>query len=441
MKRAACWVVLGLALLGLSSLVVQRPGDMPASRRIPAAAATQAAEALPREAAPVLAATEAAEQDAPVAAASAAPAVVDPPQAAPADVDPLPFPGSHVDPKRITALHGTAPLNAKHPHVASAIAVQERNTASIMANPAVVGTAVGLNDEGQVAIVIMTKTEASGLPTILENTPVVVWNSGDVFARNHPDQDAANAQDRAKERAKSSGGKPGSTPLSQSRFKHPVPIGVSTSLPTVYTYPYITAGTLGCRVKIGSAVYALSNNHVFANESTVDPGAIVLQPGTLDGGTDADFYGSLWAASTIVFTTSASNKVDAAIALSDPDSLGNATPTGGYGTPSSTSVPDDLVPLGVPVTKYGRTTGQTSALVSGLNATVSVQYDAGVARFVGQVVIGSRSFSAAGDSGSLIVQSADHQAVGLLFAGSRTTTFANPIGAVLDTFGVTIDGH
>ena len=31
--------------------------------------------------------------------------------------------------------------------------------------------------------------------------------------------------------------------------------------------------------------------------------------------------------------------------------------------------------------------------------------------------------------------------VGLLFAGSSTTTLANPIDVVLDRFGVTIDGQ
>lgn len=358
------------------------------------------------------------------------------PQAAPEEPA---FPGTHVDPKVLRALHGDEPLNAKHPHVAAAIKVQERYTNWLMAQPAVVGTAVGLNNEGRVAIVVLTRSSSTDLPVVLEQIPVVSWTSGDVYALNHPPQDEADALGRATERAKSSSGR--SVPLQQTRFSHPVPIGVSTSLPTVYTQPYITAGTLGCRVTDGTNVYALSNNHVFANESTAPKGASVLQPGTIDKGLNTDAYGILDRWSTIDFSASASNQVDAAIALSDPGSLGKGTPAGGYGVPSSSPVPDNTASLGTALVKYGRTTGQTSAALSALNATVTVGYDTGNARFVGQVVVWGRGFSAGGDSGSLIVQKSDKKAVGLLFAGSNTTTFGNPIGAVLTTFGVTIDGQ
>jgi hypothetical protein len=48
------------------------------------------------------------------------------------------------------------------------------------------------------------------------------------------------------------------------------------------------------------------------------------------------------------------------------------------------------------------------------------------------VVINSSTFSAGGDSGSLIVTNdANHNPVALLFAGSSTTTIGNPIGQVL----------
>ena len=81
--------------------------------------------------------------------------------------------------------------------------------------------------------------------------------------------------------------------------------------------------------------------------------------------------------------------------------------------------------------------------VVGINATINVSYSSGTARFVGQVVIlGTGQFSRAGDSGSLIVtNNANKRPVGLLFAGSSNGyTFANPIGAVLQALGVTIDG-
>jgi hypothetical protein len=82
--------------------------------------------------------------------------------------------------------------------------------------------------------------------------------------------------------------------------------------------------------------------------------------------------------------------------------------------------------------------------VQAINATVNVTYGSGIARFVGQIVIGPGGFSAGGDSGSLIVGRGGNNArrpVGLLFAGSSSATIANPIGAVLSEFNVTVVGN
>lgn len=135
------------------------------------------------------------------------------------------------------------------------------------------------------------------------------------------------------------------------------------------------------------------------------------------------------------------NVIDAAIALSSSVSLGKATPPGGYGTPMSTTA---TAPIGMPVMKYGRTTGLTHGQVYAIDATVNVRYSAGVARFVHQIVITPGTFSAGGDSGSLIVVDGTvdtRKPVGLLFAGSSSYTIANPIDDVLMNFGVTIDGN
>jgi hypothetical protein len=103
------------------------------------------------------------------------------------------------------------------------------------------------------------------------------------------------------------------------------------------------------------------------------------------------------------------------------------------------------------VMKYGRTTLQTQGSVNAINGTFLINYGGGnVALFVNQIVITPGGFSTGGDSGSLIVVSdkkgkregPDHRKpVGLLFAGSTFVTIANPIDAVLDTFGVDIDGE
>jgi len=215
--------------------------------------------------------------------------------------------------------------------------------------------------------------------------------------------------------------------------ERPVPIGVSTG------HPNITAGTIGCRVTDGTNVYALSNNHVYADENKADIGDNVLQPGTYDGGVDPDdAIGTLADFVTIDFGPRSRNTVDAAIAVSTVDLLGNATPFGGYGTPSSTTVAADV---GLSVQKYGRTTGLTEGAITGINATVRVRYDSGQARFLGQIVIGPGGFSDGGDSGSLIVTQEGNNPVGLLFAGSSSVTIANPIDAVLAAFSASIDGE
>ena len=82
--------------------------------------------------------------------------------------------------------------------------------------------------------------------------------------------------------------------------------------------------------------------------------------------------------------------------------------------------------------------------MSGINATITVNYNTGTARFVDQILISDGRFSQGGDSGSLVVTQSsggdDRRPVGLLFAGSNTHTIANPIDLVLDRFSVKIDG-
>jgi hypothetical protein len=136
------------------------------------------------------------------------------------------------------------------------------------------------------------------------------------------------------------------------------------------------------------------------------------------------------------------NRIDAAIALTTSEDLGSATPDGGYGTPRRRTAE---VELGMPVQKYGRTTGQTVGRVTGIHATLDIGYRGTNARFVDQIVISDGTFSHPGDSGSLVVTKGvflrDRRPVGLLFAGSNVSTIANPIDLVLDRFGVRVDGE
>ncbi len=299
--------------------------------------------------------------------------------------------------------------------------VQERHSHELMAKPGVAGTAIGPGQSAQPIVLVLV--EHGGMPDLpgdLEGVPVRPLVTGKIYALPK-------------------GGTPsaGSTLSPAARWPRPVPIGVSTGNPA------ITAGTIACRVTDGTYVYALSNNHVYANQNSATIGNAVIQPGTYDGGTSpVDDIGTLFAFEPIVLSTTANNVIDAAIARSSTTLLGKATPPDGYGLPNSTTA---TVKFGAKVMKYGRTTGQTSGIIQGTNTIVNVTYDVGVARFVGQLLIGGGSFSAGGDSGSLIVLSGKganaRKPVGLLFAGGSGYTVANPIDAVLKRFGVTVDGE
>ena len=309
-----------------------------------------------------------------------------------------------------------------NPAIRAVMAVQQRHTDVLMAEPGIVGTATGLSKDGKPAILVFAKSfesaKAAVIPARIEGVPVIVKITGEIKALKGPPSGKGKKEkvDPTKE------------------FPRPVPIGVSTG------HPSITAGTIGCRVTDGINVYALSNNHVYADENRASIGDSVLQPGPYDGDVDPkDAIGTLFDFEPIVFSTSANNTIDAAIALSSTHLLGNATPSDGYGTPKSTTVE---AAINQSVMKYGRTTSQTKGKVYAVNATVNVVYDSGTASFVNQIIITPASFSAGGDSGSLVVVQKGKDAgkpIGLLFAGSQFITVANPIGDVLSTFDVTVD--
>ena len=103
--------------------------------------------------------------------------------------------------------------------------------------------------------------------------------------------------------------------------------------------------------------------------------------------------------------------------------------------------------VGMTVQKSGRTTGHTTGTIGSINTNVTVQYQptcgSGKKRDfsdTNQVVINSTTFSAGGDSGSLILTNTScAHPVALLFAGSSSTTIGNPIADVLSALAGT--GH
>jgi hypothetical protein len=94
--------------------------------------------------------------------------------------------------------------------------------------------------------------------------------------------------------------------------------------------------------------------------------------------------------------------------------------------------------IGMAVTKAGRTTGRTYGKCIGVGASVRVGYGDFDALFEDQDVYEGESgqFSAAGDSGSMILSHQSHAMTSLLFAGSSEITIGNPLRYVVDAFGL-----
>ncbi len=211
----------------------------------------------------------------------------------------------------------------------------------------------------------------------------------------------------------------------------PAPGGVSVG------HYKITAGTLGCLARKGSALYILSNNHVLADSNKGKVGDPILQPGPYDGGkVPADVIAKLSQFVPIKFGGPV-NEVDCAIAQTSPKLVRPLSKC--FGRISATPV---ACKRNLLVKKCGRTTQFTRGRITDCNATVRVGYGpSGTAVFRNQIIIVSLTrnpFSAGGDSGSLICTNVGNRPVGLLFAGSATHTIANPIQKVLSALNVSI---
>jgi hypothetical protein len=199
---------------------------------------------------------------------------------------------------------------------------------------------------------------------------------------------------------------------------------------------YCCSGTLGSLVQDAQGnKYILSNNHVLNISDTGHAGDDISQPGLIDNNC---------AVSTVVadLTGAAAlgSNVDGAIAALRTGQMDATGFIEDIGTISSVVKP---AAVGLAVAKSGRTTGFQTGSVSSINTSVSIRYQpvcgrngGNIVNYTNQVVINSSTFSAGGDSGSLIVSNNScHQPVALLFAGSSTTTIGNPIGEVLSKVG------
>ncbi|MDA8333884.1 MAG: hypothetical protein M0Z41_02660 [Peptococcaceae bacterium] len=233
----------------------------------------------------------------------------------------------------------------------------------------------------------------------------------------------------------------------------------------------VTAGTLGAVVRDRSTgkMLILSNNHILANgttgfDSRATKGDPIFQPGSYDGGGEADRIGTLYRfvgvfraeeealhcpvaqaaarnASTLLSVLrpdyrlklfkafAAENTVDCALALPDsPNLVDPAIVEIGPVRGMAEVKPNETVK------KSGRTTGLTTGRVIAVGTSLKVAMENDQEAWFGDQVVTDMKCGP-GDSGSLVLNG-NNQAVGLLFAGSEKYTIFNRIQNVIDALQV-----
>jgi len=219
----------------------------------------------------------------------------------------------------------------------------------------------------------------------------------------------------------------------------PVKMGTSGGSLNDISRFYCCSGTLGALVTRDGVVCILSNNHVLARSGTAVAGEDTLQPGLIDSNCSGvssnvigDFAGNLVPLGTA--------NVDTGLSIARAGMVDTSGAILDIGVPSSTTA---VGTVGMAVQKSGRTTGYTTGNITATNASVTIQYQRGCntgkkfnISFTNQLVTGA--MSAGGDSGSVLFDMSKHP-VGLLFAGSASTTIYNKIQDVVSAYSA--GGH
>jgi hypothetical protein len=231
------------------------------------------------------------------------------------------------------------------------------------------------------------------------------------------------------------------------------------------------SGTLGALVQdAGGRQYLLSNNHVLARSDRASFGDSIVQPGLIDNNCtpNRDGAGTVPVAALTAWLPlhSTQTNVDVAIAqvashTVDPSGsileLGLRQPDGSLAAAppgiSSTNGKGENATLQLRVAKSGRTTGLTCGRVTAIDLDVAVDYfrDCAETRpyltktFANQIAVSGDRFGDAGDSGALLVDTANAEPVGLFFAGGIDASgvshgIANPASDVLNALNTQMPG-
>lgn len=231
------------------------------------------------------------------------------------------------------------------------------------------------------------------------------------------------------------------------------------------------SGTLGALVQDASGrQYLLSNNHVLARSDHAAVGDTIIQPGLIDNNCtpNGDGAGTVPVAALTAWLPlrSPQTNVDAAIAevaSRTVDATGSILELGARQADgslaaappgvSSTGGKGESATLQLRVAKSGRTTGLTCGRITAFDLDVAVDYYLDCAEtkpyltktFSNQIAISGDRFGDAGDSGALIVDTANAEPVGLFFAGGIDASgvshgIANPAPDVLNALKTQLPG-
>jgi hypothetical protein len=230
-------------------------------------------------------------------------------------------------------------------------------------------------------------------------------------------------------------------------------------------------GTLGALIQDNSShQFLLSNNHVLARSDHGSVGDLIVQPGLIDNNCTPNGEGS---GTTPIGTltgwlplSSSATNADAAIAQVDSGTVSGSGSILEFGAKqadgtlaaappgiSSTGGKGESATLDLIVAKSGRTTGLTCGGISAVSLDVNVDYYLDCAEtkpyltktYTNQLAISGNQFSDAGDSGSLVVDAANAEPVGLFFAGGTDNAgvsqgVANPATDVLSELSALLGG-
>ena len=283
-------------------------------------------------------------------------------------------------------------------------------------------------DEVHIYVTRGGKKELSALPNEVAGVRVLVHNTGKVSIKP---QAASSASNRG------------------NIFEHKDRVACGSSCaPTAKPY----AGTFGALVKKKghAGLFALSNNHIFADCNHTPVGMPIYSPAGMDGRpSPARAPGKICQHSEIVELRSGSpalvSRCHADIAIASvPDedlvSSWQGDDLEGYDTPTATIDPQRRLK----VKKFGRTTGLTHGIIEASIVEFDLPYRSenfsALVWFEGVwsvVSATSEPFALGGDSGSLVVTDDGRGVVGMVFAVAPKgmTAYIVPVEYIKGAFG------